>query len=207
MKSDDFSKIDISEFIKNNEAFSLTKYPIITHNIDYEKVLAPVFKANQEKVDREKAIVSTLEQLLSLIESKPEVINQINTLIQNSTIQNMQNNYDNSVGYQNVTNNTGLSTEEYSRLIDDMKELFDVLSEERSTESKEILDELDNELKRPEPRKGIIKASLSYLQNLIKDIIADPAKTVAKEQFIEFANAKAPIIKDGIKNLFSYFSS
>ncbi|EGW39795.1 hypothetical protein [Desulfosporosinus sp. OT] len=216
-KGDDFSKFDIPKFnisefdvskiLKDSETITQIKFPNIMQNIDHEKIMAPVIKANQEKVERDKAVLSTLEQLVSLMESKPEVINQINTLIQNSTIQNMQSNYDNSVGYQYVTNNTGLSTEEYTQLMNDMKELFDVLSEERSTESKEVLDDLDNELKRPEPRKGIIKASLSYLQNFIKDVIADPTKTIIKEQFIEFAKAKAPIIQEGINHIFSNFSS
>lgn len=203
----DVSKIDVSKILKDSEASSLIKFPSIMQNIDHEKMIAPVIKANQEKAEHDKAVLSTLKQLVILMESKPEVINQIHTLIQNSTIHNMQNNYDNSVGYQNITNNTGLSVEEYSQLLENMKELFDVLSEERATESKEVLDELENELKQPEPKKGIIKACLGYLQDLIKDVIADPTKALVKEQFIEFAQAKVPIIKEGIKHIISYITS
>ncbi|MGC7871541.1 hypothetical protein ACPUYX_08400 [Desulfosporosinus sp. SYSU MS00001] len=206
IKDNDFSKIDISKFIKDTEV-SWTNYPKLMQNIDFEKTMAPVYQANREKVEREKAMVSTLEKLVSLMEDKPEVINQINTLIQNSNIQNMQNNYGHSVGYQNITSNTGLSPGEYSQLIADMKELFEILTEERSSESKEILEQLDSELNRPEPRKGIIKASLTFLQSMVKEVLTDPAKTVAKEQFIEFAKAKVPVIQEGINHIFTFFSS
>ncbi|GEC93869.1 hypothetical protein [Brevibacillus brevis] len=164
------------------------------------EMLKPIQEAAREIQLQHDRKMALLEQMVE----KPKPVQQINTLIQNSgTIQNLQNNYDSSTGIQNVTNNSGLTPEEYTKLFQGMRELVSLLNVEKAKDAEEIIDQLDDELSKDEPRRGIVKASASYLTSLFKEVIADPLKSVAKGQFTDYAKVKAPEVLNGLDELVS----
>ncbi|GEM_PF-5030078 len=160
----------------------------------------------KEKIEREEKTIELLEQIVQLGLEKPEFISQINTLIANSTIHNMQNNYDNSFGVQHTVNNFGMTAQEFSEVMNHFKELAEIMIPVVAKETTEIVEQLANEIQKEEPKKGLVKALLAYLYNFATDIITDPIKVVAKKEFSAFAIDKAHHILEGVQKLINFFN-
>lgn len=192
-------KLDIDE-----TRFEVPKFEPPKVNLpDVEKMMAPVRRAQQEKLEREKKTIELLEGLLELSETRPDAIQHIQTLIQNSgTIENMQNVYSSNNVNQIITHNSGMSAEEFVHLISTMREISSLLKEDISIEVNEVITQLEEEVAKEDRKPGVIKASLSYLKSLFSEIVVDPAKSLAKAQFGEYAKEKLPHIIDGIGHIF-----
>lgn len=144
-------------------------------------------RASAEKVRREKETVELLRGILEVVKESPAAQQYIQTLIQNSTIQNMQNIQPGATGIQNITNNTGIQVEEILKLLGAIRELSDVFAPDRAEEVNEVVDDLEQEVLKPDAKKGRIKASLTYLKTLFTKVVGEPIKSVAKAQFTKYA--------------------
>ncbi|CAM3301677.1 MULTISPECIES: hypothetical protein [Paenibacillus] len=158
-------------------------------------------KEKDDKIQRDKETNELLTALVSIAQEKPEIIQHVQTLIQHSTVQNVQSNANGSYGVQNITNNNGLNVEDFLKLIGEIRDVSSVLNPETAEEVDEVVEELEKEVKNENPKKGIIKASLSYFKNLFHEIIVEPSKSIAKAQYSAFAQEKAKSIIDGIEEL------
>lgn len=178
--------------------------------INREKAEQEAEKAEREaeKDQREKDTLAAMQGLLELAKENPAAQQHIQTLIQNSgTIHNMQNVHSGATGNQNIINNTGVQAEEMLKLLNSMREISDILLPDRAEEAHDLINELEQEVQKPEAKPGRIKASLTYLKSLFTDIIGNPTKTIAKAQFTEYGQEKAPEIIQGIEDIFKSMNS
>lgn len=170
-------------------------------NAAIEAAHREIRKEKEEQIQREKDTVELLSNLLNIAKEKPETIQQIQTLIQNSNVQNVQSVASGSYGVQNVTNNSGLQVEDYLKLIESVRELTPLLNPTISQEVEEVVEDMEGEVQSNAPKKGILKASLSYLKNLFNDVIADPTRSILKAQYTDFAKEKSATLVQGIEEL------
>jgi uncharacterized protein YaaR (DUF327 family) len=198
LKMPEFPKIKIE--VPKTDALSTARF--IPPTAGLKRALDGMNREREEKIQREKETVEFLRSLYELAKENPAQVQQhFQTLVQNSgTIHNMQNVHSGSTGIQNITNNTGIQADEMMRLLDSMRELSDILAPDRAEEAQDLIDDLQQEVQKPEGevKKGRIKASLRYLKSLFTEVIAEPAKNIAKAQFTEYAKEKAPEIIESI---------
>jgi hypothetical protein len=183
--------------------------------IDYDKLNRAIDEMNretnrekEEKTQREKDTLAAVQGLLELTKDNPTVQQHIQTLIQNTgNIANIQTVHSGATGVQNITNNTGIQAEEMLKLLQSMRELSDVLAPEHAAEVQEAIDDLQEEVQKPDAKPGRIKASLTYLKSLFTNVIVDPATAIAKKHFTDYAQEKAPEIVQSIDDLFKSMNS
>jgi hypothetical protein len=114
----------------------------------------------------------------------------------------MQNVYSSNNVNQIITNNSGMTAEDFIQLISAMKEISSLLSEKISNEADEVITQLEEEVVKEDRKPGVIKASLTYLKNLFTEIVVDPTKNLAKEQFGGYVKEKVPDIIQGIDHIY-----
>lgn len=188
--------------------FKMPEIPKIDRTFYYpdtsylDEAVNEIKRAKEEKINREKNMEEAMLKLVEMAKENPAMQQHIQTLVQNNgTINNMQTVHTGATGVQNITNNTGINAEEVIKLLGTMRELTDVMDDETAEQTREVIDDLSNEVQQPEPKKGRIKASLAYLKNLFSDIIVNPSKSIAKAQYTAYANGKATEIVEGIDTM------
>ena len=180
---------------------SNTESSIRINNIINSMITAPIFpnfetpdfsEINKEiqKEKREKR-----ERDLKMIELQQES-NELMRKLQSNTYNitgNVQQNYDNSTGTQ-IINQSGLDIDAIISLTKELKEIFIQLPPIEQAEGNEILDSFVEEIKKPIPKKSILKmfskTIIEYLKNPV--ILLNTITTVSD---------KAPILIDKIQKL------
>ncbi|MHB8065478.1 MAG: hypothetical protein ACYDG2_23165, partial [Ruminiclostridium sp.] len=123
---------------------------------------------------------------------KFDIIRKPETVVNYSNC-NVQNNSDNSTGFQNISSNSGMSIQDFTDLIGNLRDIFDLLPDSDSQEANEALDQVKEEVEKNVPKKGIVKGLCTYLSNMVKKAIDNP---VATFKGLEYITEKAPDVID-----------
>jgi hypothetical protein len=201
------NKFKGNNFVLNTDIIQRQMMPsMATGHEENLKILQKNFdekrKKDEKKMELSEKTVEILERLVEIGENNPQVLNQIGTLIENSTITNLQSNSGNATGVQNINPNLGIDEETFINFKETVEEFIVLLNDEKSDEATEMIEALESEIKLEKPRNGIIKACIGYFKTLAKDIILNPSVLIAKEPFRDFAQSSATNITEAIDNIF-----